>query len=129
MKSKSKMKETVQPTLKPVHDNAKRSSAQAARAASTGESAAQRSSDAVKEATITRSAGSKSGNTPEPLQKHVDQTSRAGTHSGRSIPDATLSAGSDGDLAATAYNGGTVNAQSAQPARPPMPIPQSSDVA
>jgi hypothetical protein len=91
---------------------------------STNESSATRHSDAPAAAVETRLVGSKGAGTAEPLQKHVDQTSRAGTHSGKSNVGVPISLGGD-DNAATAYNGGTVNAQSAMPSRPPMPVPQS----
>jgi hypothetical protein len=73
----------------------------------TGESKAQRSSDAVKEAIKTRSAGTKSGNTPEALVKQQEQASVKGHHSGRPHPPKFVMGGDENDHAS---NGGTTNA-------------------
>jgi len=100
------------------------SKARAARQASTNETKAQRTSDASRERDVTGSSGSKSGYKQNSIPKQREESSKAGSHSGRPIPDATPAGGDDNG---GAYNGGTVNAQSAMPSRPPMPIAQSSD--
>ena len=112
-KQKAPKKEvTIQPTLKPVNDNAKRSSALTSRQKSTNESPSTRHSDVTAAAQVTRSAGSKSGHTAEALVPQQPQSSTRGSHSGRPLPP-TTPAGGENDYAETASNGGVTGVSGA----------------